>query len=115
VRVDANFEALDLLAADVGLDVCEADHMLRVSLQRLKTLPNDAHAWGLLPEAYGMMIVSPAFQRSVYSVVNAGHTNNAHCTVECIKALSIHFAHLPLPTEKTNPDTVDILYSHRAY
>lgn len=105
-RGEPDFAPLDGLASDVGIYSLEADHALRIALQRHKTQPVDANVWYLVPEAFGMAMTSKRWREAKYNVVVAGHNNNVHCAVETIRALICSFSRLLLPNEQTvDPDT----------
>jgi hypothetical protein len=98
-QVDPRLMALDYLAQDCGVDVKEADHSLRNSLQKYKTQPQDAQLWGLLPELYGISFVSARWHDAHYLIESEGHANNSHCIVPTIHSLISAFERMPLKNE----------------
>jgi NCK-associated protein 1 len=102
--VDPAWASMDYLAQDCGLPVGEADHSLRIALQKLKTQPSDVLTWNLLPEIFGMSYVSPRWNTALYQINTEGHTNNIHCVAETMKALMVAFQRMPLKQEQNKAE-----------
>jgi len=93
---DAKLSALDHLALDCGIDVKEADHSLRLAMQRFKTLPADVTLWGLLPEMFGLAFIIPRWNEAVFDINLEAHSNNAHCMVHTVHTLITTFNRMTL-------------------
>jgi len=100
-EVDVEMQALDYLAADLGIDVLEADHSLRNALRKYKTQATDIALWGLLPEMFGLAYESNRWKSSEYSIAQEGHVNNENCMGSCIASLIVNFHRIPLKAEKS--------------
>jgi hypothetical protein len=90
-EVDPAFAAIDYLAQDVGIDVGEADHALRILLQKYRAKAADAGMWAVLPEMYGVSFVSAKWRTAGYSVAQEGFLNNSHCMAEALRCMIVSF------------------------
>jgi hypothetical protein len=103
----------DSLASDVGLDVGEADHPLRLALAPLKTTVADNNMFGFLPELFGLMYLSQRWRTAQFSIELEGHTNNNHTMALAIRQLLVQFGRLhvkesPPPAEVDKRITADL-------
>jgi len=85
------FEPLDFLASDCGIDVSESDNNLKLTLKEYKQTPADATVWSLLPELYGMAMTAPRWKTAKYTIQVEGHMNNAHTIALTIRSLIANF------------------------
>jgi len=100
-EVDVDMQSLDYMAADLGVDVNEADHSLRLALRKYKTQTTDSALWNLLPEMYGLAYESNRWKSSEYSIAQEGHVNNENCMGTCIASLIVAYQRIPLKQEKS--------------
>ena len=91
VICDPRLSGLDNAASDVGLDVGESDHPLRLALSPLKTTVADMNIFQFLPELFGLMYLSQRWRTAAFSIEIEGHTNNNHCMALAIRALLVQF------------------------
>lgn len=91
VICDPRLSGLDNAASDVGLDVGESDHPLRLALSPLKTTVADMNIFQFLPELFGLMYLAQRWRTASFSIEIEGHTNNNHCMALAIRALLVQF------------------------
>ena len=82
----------------------EADHSIRIILQKYKTQLADQSLWNLLPELYGCAMLAPRWRSSYYQIAHEGYTNNMHCMAEGVRALIVAFQRMPLKAEISKQD-----------
>jgi len=111
-EVSLAFAPLDYLSQDVGLDVGEADHSLRLALAKFKTQLSDLVLWNLLPELYGVSYVGARWKSAVYQISEQGYTNNAHCMAECIRALIFTFQRIALKSDNSAKIDFNVRIQH---
>jgi len=95
--MEASLISVDALAAEVGIDVGEADHELRNALtpfiQREKTI------WKSLPVLYAVsFLIAPQWRECVYNPEIEAHDNNVHVLVRSITDLIVAFCSLTMVT-----------------
>lgn len=105
VVVDPKLDGIDRAASDVGLDVGEADHPLRLILASLKTTVADMNLFQYLPELFGLMYLSQRWRSAQFSIEIDGHTNNNHCMAIAIRQLLVQFNRIQV---KDNISPLDI-------
>lgn len=105
VVVDPKLNLLDQTAQDVGLDVGEADHPLRLAFAGFKTTVADVNMFALLPELYGLMYLSQRWRHAQFSIEFDGHLNNTHCMAIAIRQILVQFNRIQV---KEGATTIDI-------
>eukprot|EP00457_Paulinella_chromatophora_P000617 gb/GEZN01000617.1/.p1 GENE.gb/GEZN01000617.1/~~gb/GEZN01000617.1/.p1 ORF type:complete len:1171 (-),score=225.38 gb/GEZN01000617.1/:498-3695(-) len=95
---------LDLLARDAGID--GVDLPLHEALLKLKTKPEDAEVWSLLPEIFAIAMSSSFWTNSEYEIATEAHRNNAHCMAETIRSLIEAFTTIQVAGTQIDPPHV---------
>jgi len=88
-RCDHSLTVLDLLAADCGKELHEADHLFRHLLSKLKTTVADVSILSALPEIYALSLSSSRWRSAQYVIDYQGYTNNAHCQAIALRHLLV--------------------------
>jgi len=87
---------VDYLAQDIGLDVGNADHALKLALKKHKQSPADEALWSKLPELFAVSVTSPLWRDCQFLIQTESHSNNIHCLATTIVTLVNVFEAIPV-------------------
>jgi len=93
VHPEAGLLALDLLAADYGVDVGMADQSLKAVLKTAMA-DGDQKTWRLLPVMFGVMFLSPIWRDAHYIPSLDAYQGNLHLLARVINDFIVGFASL---------------------
>jgi len=93
IHTEKDLLALDLLAADYGVDVGMADQSLKAVLKTAMA-DGDQKTWRLLPVLFGVMFLSPIWRDAHYIPSLDAYQNNLHLLTRVINDYILGFASL---------------------
>lgn len=93
VHPEPGLLALDLLAADYGVDVGEADQSLKGVLKTVMATDNPK-MWALLPVMFGVMFLCPTWRNAHYIASLDAYHGNLHLLARVINDFVIGFSSL---------------------
>jgi len=97
ITIDQSLFPMDSLAAEVGIDVKEADHELRNALTPF--IQRDKALWKALPVLYAVsFLVAPQWKECVYNPHIEAYDNNVHVLVRTVTDLIVSFSSLTMAT-----------------
>ena len=106
-RCDPTLTVLDLLSADCGVELHEADHLFRHIVSKLKTSVADVALFSLLPELFALSLSCGRWRQSVYLIDQQAYTTNLHCQALAIRHLLVDLNRVGVTSSKESEATLN--------
>ena len=106
-RCDPTLTVLDLLSADCGVELHEADHLFRHIVSKLKTTVADVALFSLLPELYALSLSCSRWRQSSYLIDLQAYTTNLHCQALAIRHLLVDLNRVGVTASKESETTIN--------
>ena len=106
-RCDPTLTVLDLLSADCGVELHEADHLFRHIVSKLKTSVADVALFSLLPELYALSLACGRWRQSTYLIDLQAYTTNLHCQALAIRHLLVDLNRVGVTSSKESESTLN--------
>ena len=106
-KCDPSLTVLDLLAADCGVDLHEADHLFRHIVSKLKTSVQDVGLFSLIPEVFAMSLSAGRARAGQYLIDMQAYTNNLHCMALCVRHLIVDLNRVGVTASKESEAIIE--------